>query len=408
MSELRNVNVAVIGLGQRGSVNLKLFLKLPAVTVVAVSDLCEDRCKDAADMVEESTGVRPLEIPDYREVLKRDDVEAVVICTSWATHVQVTIDAMKAGKAVGMEVGGAYSLEECYELVEAYEETKTPFMFLENCCYGKNEMLVTNMVEAGLFGEVVHCHGAYGHDLREEICTGKEKRHYRLHEYINRNCENYPTHELGPIAKILKINRGNRMVKLVSVSSKAVGLEQYVNERKDTIENKALIGQKFKQGDMVNTLITCENGETISLRLDTTLPRSYSREFTVHGTKGLYEENTNSVFLDGDREDFNTNKFYKEHYDTAKAFEEQYLPSYWKEITEEKIKAGHGGMDYFLFSDFFRRLRDGREMPIDVYDAAAWMCVTCLSEQSIAGGCMPIDVPDFTKGAWKTRKETCL
>lgn len=397
---MRNLNLAIIGLGQRGSTNLKLILNLPAVTVVAVSDFCEDRCKEAANLVEEKTGVRPAETQNYHEILKRDDVEVVIVCTSWKTHVQVTIDAMKTGKAVGMEVGGAYSLDECYELVKAYEETKTPFMFLENCCYGKNEMLVSNMVADGVFGEVVHCHGAYGHDLREEICTGKEKRHYRLQEYINRNCENYPTHELGPIARILKINKGNRMVRLVSVSSKAAGLEQYINDRKDTIENKALIGQKFRQGDIVNTIITCANGETISLKLDTTLPRSYSREFTVQGTKGMFEENTNSVFLDGDKEDFDTRKFYKEHFDTAVAFEDKYLPECWKNITEEEINAGHGGMDYFLFCDFFQKLREGREMPIDVYDAAAWMCITCLSEQSIAAGSMPVDIPDFTNGAW--------
>ncbi len=400
---MRNINIAMIGLGQRGTGNLNLILNLPDVTVVAVSDHCEDRVKAAADTVEERTGVRPVGATDYHEVLAMKEVEAVIVCTSWATHVQVTVDAMKAGKAVGMEVGGAYYLEECQELVDAYEETKVPFMFLENCCYGKNEMMISSMVADGLFGEIVHCHGAYGHDLREEICTGKEKRHYRLNEYINRNCENYPTHELGPIAKILKINKGNRMVKLVSVSSKAAGLEQYVNDRKDTIENKDLIGQKFAQGDIVNTIITCANGETISLRLDTTLPRSYSREFTVRGTKGMYEENTNSVFLDGDKEDFDTNKFYREHYDSAKAFEEKYLPDCWKNITEEEINAGHGGMDYFQFCDFFDRLRKSEEMPIDVYDAAAWMCITCLSEQSIAGGGIPVEIPDFTKGAWKKR-----
>ncbi len=400
---MRNINVVMIGLGERGTDNLNLILNLPDVTVVAVSDYCEDRCKKAADTVENKTGIRPVEAQDYKKVLEMNEVAAVIVCTSWATHVQVTIDAMKAGKAVGMEVGGAYSLEECYKLVEAYEETKTPFMFMENCCYGKNEMLISNMVADGLFGEIVHCHGAYGHDLRDEVCTGKEKRHYRLNEYINRNCENYPTHELGPIAKILNINHGNRMVKLVSMASKAAGLEQYVNDRKDTIENKDLIGQKFKQGDIVNTLITCANGETISLRLDTTLPRSYSREFTVRGTKGMYEENTNSVFLDGDKESFDTHKFYKEHFDTAVAFEEKYLPQCWKEITQEEIDAGHGGMDYFLFTDFFQKLREGESMPIDVYDAAAWMCVTCLSEESISNGCIPVDIPDFTNGKWEER-----
>ena len=45
-------------------------------------------------------------------------------------------------------------------------------------------------------------------------------------------------------------------------------------------------------------------------------------------------------------------------------------------------------------------LRSGGEMPIDVYDAAVWMSVTVLSEQSIAQGGAPVSIPDFTRGKW--------
>ena len=47
---------------------------------------------------------------------------------------------------------------------------------------------------------------------------------------------------------------------------------------------------------------------------------------------------------------------------------------------------------------------NNKEMPIDVYDAAAWMAVTALSEQSIATGGMPQLIPDFTDGKWITRE----
>jgi hypothetical protein len=137
---------------------------------------------------------------------------------------------MKAGKYVGVEVGGAYSVDDCWRLVRTYEETGVPCMLMENCCYGRQELLVLNMVKQGLFGDIVHCQGGYRHDLREEITNGRENRHYRLRNYMNRNCENYPTHELGPIAKILGINRGNRMVSLVSMSSQAKGLHEYIQK----------------------------------------------------------------------------------------------------------------------------------------------------------------------------------
>ena len=87
------------------------------------------------------------------------DVDAVIICASWDMHVEMCIEAMKAGKYVGCEVGGAYSLRECWKLIETYEETKVPVMFLENCLYGRDEMMVLNMAEQGVLGEIVHCEG---------------------------------------------------------------------------------------------------------------------------------------------------------------------------------------------------------------------------------------------------------
>lgn len=139
---------------------------------------------------------------------------------------------------------------------------------------------------------------AYKHDLRKEVAFGKENRHYRLNNYIHRNAENYPTHELGPIARILHINRGNRMVTLTSVASKSMGLKEYIKDKKP--EDETLNNTDFCQGDVVNTIITCANGETILLTLDTTLPRYYSRGFTVQGTKGMYMEDNKSLFIDGE------------------------------------------------------------------------------------------------------------
>ena len=53
-----------------------------------------------------------------------------------------------------------------------YEETKTPFMIMENCCFDKYESMALKMVRDGVFGEILHMAGAYGHDLRKEISDG--------------------------------------------------------------------------------------------------------------------------------------------------------------------------------------------------------------------------------------------
>lgn len=396
------IKVGLIGYGQRGVLNLSVIMLDKEIEIAAVCDAYPDRADDAAKAVVDAGRKEPLVFTDYKELLNCSDVNTAIICSSWDSHVAIAIDAIKCGKAVGVEVGGGYSVEECRELVDAWEKNPVPFMMLENCCFGKNELLAQNLARAGKFGEIVYCHGAYAHDLREEITGGKENRHYRLENYKNRNCENYPTHELGPIAKIIDINRGNKMNRLVSVASKSAGLKKYINDRKDTIVNKELLDTEFMQGDIVDTIITCENGETISLRLDTTLPRSYSREFTVRGTAGMYEEQTNSVFLDGDPEYFEQEKFFECHLNNAYTKYGDYLPEYWKTITKEDIENGHGGMDVYSFNIFFSCLKNDLPMPVDVYDAAAWMVITPLSEESIRTG-LPVEIPDFTNGKWKDR-----
>lgn len=394
---MKDIKVAFIGLGNRGDSLLNVVLSQNE-NVTAVCDLYADRAEKAANKVEEKTGKRPIEYTDYKELLKSDDVNTVVVSCAWEDHVKIAIDAMKAGKAIGLEVGGAYSIHQCWELVRTYEETGTPFMFLENCCFGRRELMALNMVELGVFGKVVHCSGGYHHDLRNEIAYGRENRHYRLRNYLARNCENYPTHELGPIAKVLNINKGNRMLSLTATASKAEGLHDYVLRNKS--DDEFLCNAQVNQGDIVTTVIKCANGETIVLTLDTTLPRFYSRGFTVRGTRGMYEEATDSIFLDnGEDSKFDWN-WRANKVGNAANYTEEYEHPIWKRYLEEGVQGGHDGMDYLEFKFFFDALRNDKPMPVDVYDAAAWMSITALSENSIANGSAPVEIPDFTDGKW--------
>lgn len=398
---MKKIKVGIIGLGERGMYLLKNTVLLRSdIQVVAVCDTYEDRVEKAQELCEEKKGVKPLGFTDYRQVLALEEIEIVFVYSSWSSHIKISIEAMKAGKAVGCEVGGAYSIEECWELVETQELTGRPFMMLENCCYDIDELTATNMARKGIFGEIVHCSGAYAHDLRKEVADGEKNRHYRFNEYLTRNCDNYPTHELGPIAKLLNINRGNRMVSLVSMASKAAGLKEFINEYRPELAKRNL---EFKQADIVITLIKCANGETIMLKLDTTLPVLYDRAFTVRGTKGNYIQTTQSVFMDGDchwmpgekiREVVCNQEKYKEH-----------VPAVWANITEEEKAMGHGGMDGIVLNSFLEAYKNNEEMPIDVYDAATWMSISALTEQSIKLGSELIEVPDFTKGTWKDRPQ---
>ena len=392
----------VIGLGNRGSWLIKnVLLKNPDIQIVAVCDRYEDRVAAAQKEIRNAGGDAHA-FSDYRAALNTTGLDAAFVFTDWSTHAEIAIYAMEKGIAVASEVGCEYSLDNCFSLVRTQERTGTPYMFMENCCYNKDELLATAMCRRGLLGTVVHCSGAYAHDLREEVSFGHVNRHYRFDNYISRNCDNYPTHELGPIAKLLDINRGNRILTVSSFATKAVGLAEYVSTREDaTDEMKAA---KFKQGDIVTSVLTCAGGETILLRLDTTLPRSYDREFTVRGTKGMYTQSLNAVYLDGEKEYWEPSDFATANVGNAKGYEAEYLPDLWKSITPEQQAAGHGGMDWFAYKAFADAVKNGTPMPIDVYDAAVWQAVSVLSEASISAGGAPQAMPDFTGGKWLTRK----
>ena len=399
---MEKVRVAVVGVGSRGRYMLEhCLLNMDNMYVTAVCDTYEDRTQWAAQKVEEVSGQKPFASTNWHEVLNPAFVDAVLILSAWESHVPIAIEAMEKGIAVGMEVGGAYSLDQCWDMVRTYERTRTPFMFLENCCYGRIEMMVMRMVKQGLFGDVVHCEGGYCHDLRGEIAFGKENRHYRLRNYLHRNCENYPTHELGPIAQILGINRGNRFVSLVSMASSAKGMNTYAKYNANV--DPALQSAQFAQGDVVTTIIKCANGETITLSLDTTLPRAYSRRFTVRGTLGMYMEDNNSIYLDTDFTEADHWDWSKQ-WNNANKYLEKYEHPVWEQYLKEGIRGGHGGMDGLVYDAFIEAVRNGTPCPIDVYDAAAWMAVTPLSEASIAKGGMPVEFPDFTNGAFCERE----
>ena len=392
----KSVNVGLIGLGGRANVFLKYYLlKMDYVNITAVFDRNQPKVEAAQKAVFDARGTTPFGTTNVDELLARDDVDLVMICTFWDSHVDYAVRSMKAGKFTAMEIGGASNIEECWRLVDTQEETGTPFMFLENTCYGEYELMAMNMAKAGVLGDIVHCEGSYAHDLRGPIAGG-----LRFSNYLNHNCDNYPTHDLGPIAKLLNINRGNRMVSLSSFASPAKGLNTYI--RANSPDNPELCNTKFSQGDVITTVITCANGETILLRLDTTLPRFYSRQFTVRGTRGMYMEDGNCVFLDGVHNNVTFDP--RSLWDNAKEYKAQYGGAVWSD-PEKLYGQKEVGVDFITLTAMFDSYFNNTIPPIDVYDAAAWKCVAPLSEISIKEGNRSVEFPDFTRGKYLDRKD---
>jgi hypothetical protein len=323
-----------------------------------------------------------------------------------------------------MEVGGASSVEECWRLVRAYEETGVPCMMLENANYSRNALTLLRMVREGLFGELVYLSGSYQHDLRDEIGLGREIRHYRYAHFVKRNAELYPTHEIGPMAKMLDINRGNRFLNLTSMATKARGLEEYFKKSRraynswvvNSLEKDHkgplpkdqkdydMIGKRAACGDIVTTMIRCARGETVYIVHDCTLPRPRLSNFRVQGTNGIWMDDAKSIYFEGISK-------VEDVWEGDAEYIEKYEHPLWTENVRNIEKGvnsafgGHGGTDFIVMRGFIEAVKYQIQTPIDVYDTASWMAITTLSEDSIAAGSAVMPFPDFTNGAWMEREK---
>lgn len=418
----KKVRIGMIGVGLRSHEHMGNFLQRDDVDIVAIADPQQRSITEALEVFKKYNRNNPSIYKDgnhdYKNLLKRNDIDAVVICSPWEWHVPQGVDAMNAGKIVGMEVCGAIKLQDCWDMVNTSEKTKVPVMMMENVCYRRDVMAVLNMVRQNMFGELIHAQGGYQHDLRGVLLndgvtpynSGVEfgpkaysEAQWRTNHYVNRNGELYPTHGLGPVAVMLNVNRSNRLTKLSSVSSKARGLHKYIVEHPKGGPSHPNAKVKFKEGDVVNTQIQCANGETILLTHDTSLQRPYNLGFRVQGTEGLWQDfsmgGLNQGFIYMEKQ---MNK--SDHWENTEKWLKEYDHPLWKKYATQAENSGHEGMDYFVDHAFIECIKRKANFPLDVYDLASWYAITPLSEKSIAEGGQLQNIPDFTRGKWKTRK----
>ena len=399
--KMDKVRIGIIGLGNRGPGAVERMSFIEGAEIVALCDKYPDRIEKAQEILVKAglPKARSYTGNDgWKALCEAKDIDLVYTCTPWSLHTPIAVRAMKNGKHAATEVPAALTMEECWELVETSEKTKKHCMMLENCCYDFFELLTLNMARNGIFGELLHAEGAYIHDLRE---LNFSKTYYadmwRLKENASRNGNLYPTHGLGPIAQCLNINRGDRMDHLVSMSSNDFQMNDMAKERAAKDDFYKPYVDKPYRGNMNTTLIRTEKGKTMMVQHDVTSVRPYSRIHLISGTKGAASKWPSPQRIALGDEWLKPEEF--------KAMEEKYTPPIVKHIGEiAKNVGGHGGMDFIMDWRLIDCLRNGLPLDQDVYDAATWSAVGVLSEKSVANKSRTVDVPDFTKGAWKSNK----
>lgn len=402
---LPTVRVAFIGLGMRGPGAVYRMTHIPGVEVVALCDVEQDRVQNVNQSLVERGFPKALEFYGdtevWRQVTALPNVDLVYIATDWLHHAKIGIQAMKDGKHVAIEVPGASTLEEIWELVDTAEKTRRHCMHLENCTYDLFELTTLNMASQGLFGEVVHGEGAYIHDLTE--FWSEYWNDWRMDYNRKHRGDLYPIHGLGPVCQVMNIHRGDKLNYLVSVDSSPITSVEYLKERKGEIVTD------FRNGEHTSTLLRTEKGKSILIEHNVNSPRPYSRMYQLTGTKGfankypiegyaLHSENLGEDIVK-DHEDLTAHKYVSE--DVKKALMEKYKHPIMKGI-EEKAKqvGGHGGMDFIMDYRLIYCLQNGYHLDMDVYDLAERCSIIPLSEISLDNNSAPVEIPDFTRGAW--------
>jgi hypothetical protein len=401
------VRMGMVGVGLQGSSHVRNFLRIASwyretmgvggCQITAVCDIVPEKAERNADRIEEAGFPRPTLYTngerDFERLCAEEDLDLVFTATPWEWHGPVILSAMENGKHAATEVPAVYTLDDCWAMVETAERMQKHCVLMENCNYGRMELLCFHLVKLGLLGEILHAEGGYLHDLRSIKFEDRNEGLWRRAHSMQRNGNLYPSHGLGPVANCMDINRGDRFATLVSMSSPSRGLQNWA--RDNYPEGHPKRQEEYVCGDVNYSLIQTALGRTIMVGHDCNLPRPYSRINLVQGTKGIFSGYPDRVYIEG-------MSARSHRWDDAADWLEEYDHPLWREMADRSAGAGHGGMDYMEDYRLIKCLLEGLPTDMNVYDAAAISAVTPLSEWSVANGSQPIEFPDFTRGKWQS------
>lgn len=150
-----NVQIAVIGAGGMGMADVATALRVPGVKLVAACDCYDGRLAAA----KEKHGADIFTTRDYREVLNRDDIDAVIVATPDHWHQRISVDALQSGKAVYCEKPMVHRIEQGHELIRAQQESGKTFQVGSQGMSSLGNEKAKELFEDGAIGELNYAEG---------------------------------------------------------------------------------------------------------------------------------------------------------------------------------------------------------------------------------------------------------
>jgi predicted dehydrogenase len=407
LDDEKPLRIGFVGVGDRGSYHLDAALGIEGVVVPAICDIKDVNLYRAKRWIEEAGQPSPnlygKTDTDFVRMCEQEELDVVICATSWDWHAPVCIAAMKNGKHAVSEVPIVLTLDEAWELVETSQKTgKWATLALEQALIESDyAMALLNMIQQGVFGNIIHCVGGYVHDLRM-VKFNPEEEPWRLQHSVDRNGNLYPDHPMNRLMAMMDINRGDRLDYLVSMSSNATMLNEYAHDYYGAAHPYAK--QPMKQGDVNVTLLRTVKGKMITLNFDTNTPHPRGI-YRVQGTKGVFLSGQgvgSHIYIHGISPE-------EHQWEDAEKWIEEYqhpLVKNYNPPPRKEALRGHGGQGMqtpLTWHLLVQALRNNKEPFFDVYDSVTSSAVSPLTELSVKENGKPVQFPDFTKGKWETR-----
>ncbi len=326
----------------------------------------------------------------FEQMLKYDELDAVMILTPPQTHAQFAEDCLTAGLDVWSEVPMGLTNDELFRIIDAEKSNKGngSYFYGENYCYAPKIQFIAEKHAKGKIGEVYFTEGEYCHSVE----------HYMIEEnYLKLLDDNTPDldpeihsntkptwradfppikygHHTGPLFYVLNRNRSNTPEIPLEVSG---------------MGNMKI--QKRFNTDNFQICLCKTNKETVCKFTAAFVMAHHGRNFhSFWATQGLYETEyyrPNHYYLEVPDE--------KKHYPHRHEVEGKFLTE--EELNAEKIRTrqgGHGGSDVLMLELWIENLEQRQKMDISAVEGAEWTAIGICAEKAIKTGKI-IKIPDF-------------